>query len=436
MIEIFNIIIQLIIFLLIFSIGNFSLVKKINYNKSYNLYENYSINIVIQLNIILFLSFFNFNLEMIIYSYLIFIIFLTLINLKSLFLKEKFFNNGTYFLAFICLIIFFNIAFNLTLSWDTEKFYFNKVLNFYNGFSIDNIGNTNRSYNPFFGDLIWAFFWEFSLISKEYAGRLFYGFFYILSVSFLVSNLKIKDIHKFLIILLIILSTYDYRILLSGNKEVLIFSLLCLMLNNMNNLTLNIPKKENKDILLFIFTANLLMWSKQVGFIYLISLILPLVFLFKLRYSKKIIIILSCLFFYFLKIYIYNFYNFDVNLKTCCFDDFSIDGIINKISIERLSLVLSYLIFYLFQNFVFIIGFVFLLLGIMNRIFLKNNLYLYWIIVINFISIITIYTLTDANLDLMLRTGIERLSFMFMPAFLMLIINYVNFFSKKTVTSY
>ena len=88
---------------------------------------------------------------------------------------------------------------------------------------------------------------------------------------------------------------------------------------------------------------------------------------------------------------------------TCWFDDFSIDCIINKISIERLSLVLSYLIFYLFQNFVFIIGFVFLLLGIMNRIFLKNNLYLYWIIVFNFISIITIYTLTDANLDLMLR---------------------------------
>jgi len=33
----------------------------------------------------------------------------------------------------------------------------------------------------------------------------------------------------------------------------------------------------------------------------------------------------------------------------------------------------------------------------------------------------------------MLRTGIERLIFMFMPVFIILIVNYINYFDKRLI---
>ncbi len=434
MIELINIFLQLFIFILIFSLGNFTGLKKtFLVERSNSLYEHYSYNIIVQLNLILFLSFLNINLDKIIYLYLFFIFFLVVYNFHFLLLKNLFLNCYVYFLCFVCLIIFLNISFNLTLSWDTEKFWFQKVLNFYNGYSIDNLNNTGRSYNPHLGDLIWAFFWKFSLISQEYSGRLFFGFFYIISICLLASNLKTKIIYKFIIVLLIILATYDYRILFSGNKEILIFSILCLMLNSLNKIQFNNVKNINKEILFFVLAANLLLWSKQVGFVYLISLVIPLIFLFKIGNNKKFFIITSCFLFYLVKLFIYKIYNFDLNLKSCCYNDFTIQGIMNKISFERLLLILSYLIFYIFQNFVFVVGFVFLIFGIKSKKFLSKNLYLYLMILINFLFVITIYILTDADLDLMLRTGIERLTFMFMPLFIILIINYINHFDKRLI---
>ena len=434
MIELINIISQLLIFILIFSIGNFSGLKKNYLVENYsNLYENYSYNIIIQLNLILFLSFLNINLETIIYVYLIFIFFLLIYNFHFLLLKENYLNHHIYFLFFICLVIFLDISFNLTLSWDTEKFWYQKTLNFYNGYTIDNLTNTTRSYNPHFGDLVWALFWKFSLIAEEYSGRLFYGFFYVISISLLISNLKTKVLYKFIFVLLIIIATYDYRILFSGNKEILIFSILCLLLHSLNKFNLNKVKDTNKEIIFFILAANLLLWSKQVGFVYLISLLIPLVLLFKINKNKKLIIIIFSILFYLIKLFVYKFYNFDLNLKSCCYNDFTIQGIIGKISFDRFLLILSYLAFYLFQNFIFIIGLIILMLGIKNKKFLLKNLYLYLMIFLNFSFIITIYILTDTDPDLMLRSGIERLIFMFMPVFIILIVNYINYFDKRLI---
>ena len=92
-------------------------------------------------------------------------------------------------------------------------------------------------------------------------------------------------------------------------------------------------------------------------------------------------------------------------------------------------MVISYLFFYILQNFIFVIGFIFLALGIRNKNFFENS-YLYLIIFLNLIFVIIIYILIDADLDLMLRTGIEWLIFMFLPVFLLVIINYLNHFDK------
>ena len=111
MIELINIVFQLIIFILLFSVGNFSVFSKKNTFELVDTnYEILSKNIIVQLNFILFLSFFNLSLDKIIYSYLIFLIVFLLINLRYFFSYKQILNIKVFFLFFICLVIFFNIS--------------------------------------------------------------------------------------------------------------------------------------------------------------------------------------------------------------------------------------------------------------------------------------------------------------------------------------
>ena len=439
MIEISYIIIQLLIFSFLFSL-NYSAIKgnllkdfKINY------FESFSLNIVLQLNIILFLSFLNFSLEKIIKVYLIinlFVFALNIYHLKISYFKDKFLSIEFIFLIVVSLMIFFDISHNLVLSWDAEKFWFLKSLNFFHENSIDNLKNLSRSHYPFFGDLMWAFFWKFSLISNEYAGRLFFAFFYIIAISTLVQNLDLSKLYKFIFILLIILSTYDYEILFSGNKEVLMFSLFCFMMNCLYQISKQKQTNENFYLIILIITSNLLIWTKQEGFIYLLSILLSLIIFLKLKKNKKLFVFFGFSFFYFLKFFIYKFYNFNLDLKSCCYYDFSPTGILSKISIDRMILIIEYLIFSIANNFFFIIGFILIFFSLFNKKLKKNSYYLYFMLFLNFSFIFVIFLMTDADLEYMLKTGIDRLVFMFLPVMILFVIEYINFFKIKFIKKY
>ena len=41
--------------------------------------------------------------------------------------------------------------------------------------------------------------------------------------------------------------------------------------------------------------------------------------------------------------------------------------------------------------------------------------------------------MTDADLEYMLKTGIDRLVFMFLPVMILFIIEYINFFKKRLI---
>ena len=434
MIEISYIIIQLLIFFLLFSLNYQAINGKLLKDFKLNYFESYSLSTVLQLNLILFLSFLNIDLEKIIKTYLIINLIIFLLNIyysKLSFFQDKFFNLKFAFLFLISLIIFFDISHDLTLTWDAEKFWFNKALNFYHGNTIESFSDLYRSHYPFFGDLIWAFFWKFSLISNEYAGRLFFAFFYVFAISTLANNLNLPKLFKFIFIFLIILATYDYKILFSGNKEVLIFSLFCLIMSCLMQISNQEFKNQNYHIFFLVIISNLLIWTKQEGFIYLVSVLVPLIFFFKIKINKKIFILLSVSFFYFFKIFIYKFYNFSLDLKTCCYYDFSVQGILGKISFERINLIIEYIIFALMNNFLFIVGSIFVFFSFFNKKLKKKLYYLYIILFLNFSFIGGIFLMTDADLEYMLKTGIDRLVFMFLPVIILFIIEYINFFKKR-----
>ena len=434
MIEISYIIIQLFIFFFLFSLNYQAINKSFLVNFKFNYFESFSISIVLQLNIILFLLFLNIGLEKIIkifFTINLIILILNIYYLKLIFFKEKFLDTKFVFLFLISLLIFFDISHELTLGWDAEKFWFLKALNLYHNNTIDSFANFVELRSPFLGGLIWAFFWKVSFISNEYAGRLFFAFVYIISIFTLVQNLKLSKLYKLTLTFLVILATYDYNILFSGNKEVLIFSFFCLMINCLYQISNQNFKNENYYIFFFIMTSNLLIWTKQEGFIYLISILLPLVFFLNIKINKKLLILFCVSFFYFFKIFIYKFYNLSLDLKSCCYNDFSVEGILSKISFERIVLIIEYLIFAISNNFLFIVGFIFIFLSLFNEKLKKKLSYLYAILFLNFSFVGFIYIMTDENLEYMLKTGIDRLIFMFLPVMILLLIEYINFFRRR-----
>ena len=166
MIEIFSIILQFLIFITLFSYPYclykdkvFLLAKSFAIS---GIYLRTSINILIHINLLLILSFFNINKEL----YFYFIIFLSIFsNIIFYFNKAKFetnFNDLLFFSIFIiiCLGIFFKTSTNLKLEWDGLNHWFPKALNFYSEVNIQNLKNLGFSEYPHLGTYIWGFFLE------------------------------------------------------------------------------------------------------------------------------------------------------------------------------------------------------------------------------------------------------------------------------------
>ena len=370
MIEIFLIIFQLFIFILFFSFNFMILNKNFLQKIDYNFLENFTFNVIIQSNLILVLSFLNLKLDEIIYFCLLFnsIIFVIyLIKWKKAKLKIKKIDFSIFFFIFICLIIFFDISYNLVLGWDVEKFWVYKTLNFYNDRSIENLENYARPNYPYFGSLLWAFFWKLSLISEEYSGRLFYAFIYVLSIFTLVNNLNTLKLFKYIFALLIILATYDYYLLMNGNQEVVIFSMICFIMNCFYKLSEKNKINENYYLINLLLIFNLLFWTKPESIIYVFIVISTLLLFFKIKLKKKILILVSSLSLFLLKIFIYKIYNLELSLNSCCYNDFSTSGILNKISFDRILLITNFFFLSLFKNYLLLLGLIFLFLSFFNK---------------------------------------------------------------------
>ena len=127
--EITLILLQILFIIIVFSSSFLQLNKKITIN-TLGFFEKTSMNIILILNIILFLSFINIDLK-ILYSSFFFLNF-------SLFIINKIKNYTIYkFNIYILLLIFFtfiisiDLANNLYFGWDAKFFWYLKSFNFY-----------------------------------------------------------------------------------------------------------------------------------------------------------------------------------------------------------------------------------------------------------------------------------------------------------------
>jgi hypothetical protein len=76
----------------------------------------------------------------------------------------------------------------------------------------------------------------------------------------------------------------------SGYQDILIFSLVMIAMHFLYQISKNTDKSKNLDILKILLICNLLIWTKQEGFVISLSLILTLIF-FKINLNKKIYIL-------------------------------------------------------------------------------------------------------------------------------------------------
>ena len=306
--EIANIFFQVTIFVLFFSISFPFLVSKFDNNLNY--LDQLVFNIIIQINLILFLSFLNVSLKTILIVYFIYLSICVLFQLKNIIKIKLILKKDNYFYLFlliICLVLCLDISYSLTLGWDAQKFWILKALNFYNNETIDNLSNVPNPQYPFLGSLLWATFWKISFFPEEYTGRLVYVFLYCVSLASLTETLKLSSTIKIIFFTILILLSYNY-IRFDGHQDILIFCLISIGAKTLYTIISDNQKISLYQTILLILICNALIWTKQEGTVYAFIIIFTLFFFSKTYLYKKILFLGFVILLFSARIFIYKFY--------------------------------------------------------------------------------------------------------------------------------
>jgi hypothetical protein len=434
--EIFFIIFQFFIFILFFS-APFSLYfNKIKQsNISSNIFYSISLNFIFLSNVLLFFSFFKFN-----YHYIFFFqLFLSFLLICYLIYKRNFINifyqNAKIYLFyfFINLTLFFLLANYLRLEWDGLAFWFYKTSAFYQGISFENLKDLVYKNYPHLGSYIWAFFWKNSYLQIEYFGRLFYIFVYILSVFSVTDlfNKSYKSNFKIVFCSLVILFTYDHM-LFGGYQEYLIFSILLFASRFIYEYSF-LNRNRSTDLIIILFTINLLIWVKQEGIFYFSFIIILLSFNIVNNYLKKYFVILFSILAISISILLFNkligSFGFQSKLLHNQFIiDFNFFTILRKI---------YWTVYYIFVTFLKYPIWIIIFLSLTFTIFDKNSSkikYFYIFLSLNVIFIFAVFIHTPYNLREMLSNALDRLmlqtSGFYIPLFIFLLNKYEKNFRK------
>ncbi len=420
MIEILNIFVQFFIFLAFFSfpINNLStkfFTIKIPNNDFFSII---SLNILIHLNLFLIISFLNIDIQKYFLLMLILGFFLLIDNFfKNITYWKKNTDNFFYKVLFVILIfaVFFDVSENLKLEWDALSHWIYKTKNFYYGYGINNLDKVSFAEYPHLGTFIWSFFWKNSILKLEYFGRLFFCFFYLVSIFNLANNILLKTSYyiKILVTTFIVFISYDI-FLFSGYQGYLIFSILIIF----SNFYLNLYNKEHSENYNFNFLFFLIIgfqsviWFKDEGIFYFLIISSCSILFIKISLLKKIFLLFFSFSFpliqFFIQKNIIGFYGFQADIIHS-----SLYELLNiKILFFKLFLITKYILISFVKYKLWIIN----LFSLFLIFFLDKKLFLNlkpWIIILllNFALLYAIYLHTPYDLEFLLKVTLDRLLF-------------------------
>ena len=263
-------------------------------------------------------------------------------------------------------------------------------------------------------------FRELSLNKFEYSGRLFYVFLYLSSLLFLIDKFKEDKIQNFIIIFLLLLITYNYKIF-SGLQEILIFSLLVITTKLIYEY---INYKKNSYLFLIILCMNLILWIKAEGIAYFMIILIGINFIKNFDFEKRLILLFSSLILILFKTFIYNYFQISLNVQP-----YFIEYILNldlQTIIFKLKNIIIYGTFYSLKNIIFLI--VPIIFFINYKILFKDefNKIIFVIFVLNAGFIISAYMFREMEIIYSLRTTMDRIIFTSSGLYVFYLVNFLN----------
>jgi len=393
-----------------------------------SVHQNGIANLIINLNFLIIISLIPFKLI----SYLPFYFTaLVLISIFNFLKKGEIFKFEKLIFSFffvLFLIISLDVAVKLNLGWDAKWFWYIKSLFFFQNFNFGYLSQYEfNSFHPHFGSYLWAFFRELSLNKFEYSGRLFYVFLYLSSLLFLIDKFKENKIQNFIIIFLLLLITYNYKIF-SGLQEILIFSLLIITTKLIYEY---LNYKKNFYLFLIILCMNLILWIKAEGIAYFMIILVGLNFIKNFNFEKRSLLLFSSFILILFKTFIYNYFQISLNDQPY-FVEYILKLDLQTI-IFKLKNIIIYGTFYSLKNIIFLI--VPIIFFINYKILFKDqfNKIIFIIFMLNIGFIVSAYMFREMEIIYSLRTTMDRIIFTSSGLYVFYLINFLkkkNYFRR------
>ena len=323
-----------------------------------------------------------------------------------------------------------------------------KAYNFYSGAEYGNLAYFHSLTYPHLGSYLWAFFWKNSLLEFEYNGRLFFVFFYlvsIFSISSIILNLKnfSKKNQLTMIILFIFFifffSSSDNIIesvndhLFGGYQEVLIFSILVII----SKIFYIIKNNQSNYLLiffLFIF-SSLLTWIKDEGLIYSIFILLVFIFHTDIKIKLKLLYFFLTLALIFTQILIENYHSSSHNYlnMNSFFHNSLLVQIFSFQIIERFILIIKFFVISCLKTPLWIFILFFIPIFFLYKKLYSNFKYIITFLLLNIFFLFGVYIQTPHDLNFMLTSSMHRLLMQTSGFYIIMIILCFNCLIKESV---
>ena len=403
---------EILLFFIIFSVILFlplNIFEEKRYFSGLSILDRSSLNLAINLNFLLLISFLKYPLELVQPILIVFYSLFFLFNCKNNLLQTKNFLKTIIPLFIIFFILSVNISSELFLGWDAKYFNYIKSLYFFEDKTIFDLNTFKASaYHPHFGSYLWGFFWSISPTETEYFGRLFYLFLFSYSLFFVSQVSKNKIVDNVIFIFLVFIF-YEYKYF-SGLHEILIFSFLVLISKFFYQTLIS---KNNVYLILILLFSNLFIWIKAEGIVYFLLVLFLFSLIKKISIRSKFLIFLTLTLLFFVKIIIYDMANIGLNSQGQIYNLEYLSSLKTEVLLDKIFNVSVWLVYYTLTNIFFII---FILLIIFECFYVKSkqaelnyNKLLFFYLAYILVYIFAAYILRDMEIVYAIRTTMDRL---------------------------
>jgi len=383
--------------------------------------DQLSIGVVIHIFSLLILSFLTLLSQKIILIYFFVLFFHNVIFIYKEKIQITNFKLEIFFLFFIIFILTTYFLNNFFIGWDAQNYWVNKALTILNDNSIENLKYTTRPEYPHLGSFIWSFYTKFSLINNEFYGRIFYIYFFclsLISISGILSRNKKHNLIFFCFLILVCFKTHIFN----GYQEILIFSFFSIIAKEFYLVLDNKTNKNFKEYLIIILSCASISWIKSEGMIFALLFLLTLII-----YSKESIKKQCFLSFFALTIIISRFLylgqiEVSSSFQSGNYEFFNFFSIFDYISFDRIYLIVKYFIIGAFQNLIFLLSILCSIFIIMTTKKIKPIKYYLLYLLFCLIFIFSAYLFTNIPLNFHLKNSIDRLFLQISGFFIIFII--------------